>query len=214
LLHYAEGGDFPAILLKMKILTKKSYTFSSYFKLPNTPTEILAELGYTFCQNELDLIRFNEDLPFLADLEKSLAINRRVVFFNSESTRREAIIFPILVLICDCFKFKLNPETSIKFNEKLQGTLDYLAKNESLFLVVEAKNADLDRGFTQLAAEMIAIAGIEECDRVYGAVTNGVNWKFGILDRQKAAITEDLNIFSVPQDLEDLCRVLIGILKN
>jgi hypothetical protein len=37
------------------------------------------------------------------------------------------------------------------------------------------------RGFTQLAAELIAISEVEEGDVFYGAVTIGDVWRFGRL---------------------------------
>jgi len=41
------------------------------------------------------------------------------------------------------------------------------------FLVVEAKQADLTRGFTQLAVKLIALAEWEEKDFLFGAVSIG-----------------------------------------
>ncbi|MBC6420523.1 MAG: hypothetical protein GDA43_02440 [Hormoscilla sp. SP5CHS1] len=45
----------------------------------------------------------------------------------------------------------------LKVNDRLKGDLDYYLYTRSIILVVEAKNADLSRGFTQLAVELIAL---------------------------------------------------------
>ena len=52
-------------------------------------------------------------------------------------------------------------------NNWLKGNLDYLLRNETGLIVVEAKTDDLTRGFTQLAVEMIALALAEELSLLY-----------------------------------------------
>ncbi|HEY9652275.1 MAG TPA: hypothetical protein V6C95_16570 [Coleofasciculaceae cyanobacterium] len=68
-------------------------------------------------------------------------------------------------------------------------------------LVIEAKNDDLTRGFTQLAVELIALSYIEEQNVFYGAVTRGNVWRFGKLDCSQQEMTQDINLFKVPDDL-------------
>ncbi|WP_246163015.1 hypothetical protein [Brasilonema sennae] len=55
----------------------------------------------------------------------------------------------------------------------LREELDYYIQSKHSVLVVEAKQADLTRGFTQLAAELIALdSWVESEDLIlYGAVT-------------------------------------------
>jgi hypothetical protein len=81
---------------------------------------------------------------------------------------------------------------------------------------VEAKNEDLERGFVQLAIEMIAIDQWIESDQpiIYGAISTGNVWQFGKFDRQTRIVTQDLNLFRVPADLDDLLRILVKILNN
>ncbi len=81
-------------------------------------------------------------------------------------------------------------------------------------LVIEAKNDDLIRGFTQLAVELIALSYIEEQNVFYGAVTMGDVWRFGKLDRNSQQITQDINLFKIPDDLDSLVRSLMGILQG
>lgn len=80
---------------------------------------------------------------------------------------------------------------------------------------MEAKNADLSQGFTQLAVELIALDGWSDSDETtfHGAVSTGDIWQFGILHRQQKQITQDLNLYRVPADLEELLRILIAILN-
>ncbi|MEO0532902.1 MAG: hypothetical protein AAF215_03445 [Cyanobacteria bacterium P01_A01_bin.123] len=77
--------------------------------------------------------------------------------------------------------------------------------------MVEAKNADLAKGFTQLSAELIAldqwITGNQPL--LLGAVTTGDIWQFGQLNRAKKQITQNTKLYVVPDDLETLMRILI-----
>ena len=58
--------------------------------------------------------------------------------------------------------------------------------------MIEAKQADLTRGFTQLATEMIALDQWTEVNQpsFLGAVTTGNIWQFGVLHRQSKQIEQ------------------------
>ena len=79
-------------------------------------------------------------------------------------------------------------------------------------LVVEAKQADLTREFTQLAVELIALDTWLESDEaiLYGAVTTGDIWRFGSFHRQNRAVTQDLILYRVPtflyQDVREIYK--------
>ena len=105
---------------------------------------------------------------------------------------------------------------TIKVTEYLKGNLDYWIHSTRQFLVVEAKKADMEKGFTQLAIELIAMDQYLDAtsDFLYGAITIGDLWRFGTLDRQQKRILKDIDSFRVPLDLEELFQVLIGILKT
>lgn len=81
-------------------------------------------------------------------------------------------------------------------------------------LVVEAKNDDLSRGFTQLAVELIALAQVEAKEVLYGAVTIGNVWNFGRLDVKELNIRQDITLYRVPDDLEQLTYILVGIVAG
>ncbi|WP_242054747.1 hypothetical protein [Nostoc sp. FACHB-190] len=99
-------------------------------------------------------------------------------------------------------------------NNWLKGNLDYYLKSNLSLLVVEAKNDDLTRGFTQMAVELIAISEVEEGDIFYGAVTIGDAWRFGRLEKTKQQIFQDISLYRIPDDLPDLMKILVGILES
>lgn len=116
-----------------------------------------------------------------------------------------------VVRYCQC---QLRIEYPLVVNNWLKGNLDYLLRSKTTFLVIEAKNDDLTRGFTQLAVELIALSESEEQDILYGAVTIGNVWQFGKIDRTNKQIFQDINLFKVPDDLENLVSILVGILEG
>ncbi|MEH2078523.1 MAG: hypothetical protein V7K89_00450 [Nostoc sp.] len=91
----------------------------------------------------------------------------------------------------------------------------YISSSNSL-LIVEAKQSDLSRGFTQLAVELIALDQWTDLQTaiLYSAVTNGEDWRFGIFYRQDKRVMQDIKLYRVPEGLEELVRVLVGILTN
>ena len=119
-----------------------------------------------------------------------------------EAARREFYIGPLLFTVLDQTKFRLSIEYKIP-GTRLKGDLDYLLRGQNNVVVVEAKRADMERGFTQLSAEMIALADYLPNDTpfIHGAVTTGDLWRFGILDRQRRLITKDLDNYLLPRDL-------------
>jgi len=48
---------------------------------------------------------------------------------------------------------------------------------------------------------------------LYGVVTIGNLWIFGTLDVATRTITQDIGSYTLPDDLEDLVRILVGILE-
>jgi hypothetical protein len=109
----------------------------------------------------------------------------------------------------------LNVEYPIAVSPQLKGSLDYLLETQARFLVIEAKNEDLERGFLQLAIKMIALDRWLESDAplLYGAVSTGTIWQFGRFDRINSQVIQDLNLYRVPADLEALLPILVGVLS-
>ncbi|WP_159788795.1 hypothetical protein [Sodalinema gerasimenkoae] len=67
-----------------------------------------------------------------------------------------------------------------------------------------------------MAAELIALDQWLDSDTrpLYGVVSTGDIWQFGRLNRQQHQIEQDLSLYRVPTDLEDLFPILIAILTG
>ena len=193
----------------------ESYTFSRYFELSFTIDDILAELNCTIERQDLTLPESSETLN-LDFLQHQIQRNLSHIDLVNETTRREALIGPILFEVCDLTNQRLNIEYSIAVNDYLKGTLDYYIAAPQNLLVIEAKQADLSRGFTQLAVELIALDQWINSDKsmLYGAVTTGEDWRFAIYKRQEKEITEDIKLYRVPEELTELVKILVAIVSN
>ena len=197
---------------KARILDpSESYTFSKYAELAYDSADILAEFGVTLKNSSLQLPQQLpiDPQPLRIELQENLTLVDPV----SEIARREALIFPILKTICKFSQVPLKIEYPVRVSNWLKGTFDYLIPARQNLLVIEAKNADLARGFTQLAVELIALDQWTESTvpMLYGTVTTGDTWKFGIFERQEKIVHKDINTYAVPRDLDLVLSTLFGI---
>jgi len=193
------------------------YTFSDYFDLNYPTDEIVTELGYTFTLEKLLLPETADiDQPAIDQLRRAYYELLPKVTINSETAKREFMIAPLLYAIIRKIDAKLNVEYPIDVNEKLSGSLDYLLRAQQEIVVVEAKKGDLDKGFTQLAVELIALDQYESdgADILYGAITIGEVWRFGQLVRATRLITKDIPTYRFPEDTEKIFSILKGILAE
>ncbi|MEH2433946.1 MAG: hypothetical protein V7K25_06785 [Nostoc sp.] len=191
--------------------------FRSYFQMKFAPADILRELGVTLTKATINLpVAASELLTRLPDLHQRLEDAIARVSLTSEVARREVLTAPILLEVAHITKAIVNIEYPIEVNQYLRGDLDYYLQSKHNILVVEAKQADLTRGFTQLATELIALDTWVESDEpiLYGAVTTGDIWQFGSFDRQEQKVSQDLMLYRVPTDLEILMQILVGILMQ
>lgn len=201
---------------KPKVLNpNEAYTFSRYFELPFDIEDILADLGCKIERELLVLPRSSEGFDRLFELQEQLQDGIRYVGITSEQARREFLIAPIIREVCRFTKQRVRVEYPVDVSNWLKGTFDYYFQANNL-LVIEAKRENLDNGFTQLAAELIALDQWteQETTRLYGAVTTGQDWRFGIFYRQERRIVEDLKLYRVPEELEMLLQILVGILAE
>jgi hypothetical protein len=158
-------------------------------------------------------------------LQETLLFNIPIALaINSEKSRSEMIISPILIELKKRFpdrislfsgkEFNVDPETG------LIGFCDFLISrsSEQLFIeapviiIVEAKNDNIEVGLGQCMAEMVASQLFNqrrgnEINKIYGVVTNGSNWKFMRLEGQVFEI--DLNEYFV-----DRVGKILGILSS
>ena len=49
---------------------------------------------------------------------------------------------------------------------------------------------------------------------LYGAVSIGNIWQFVTLHRESKEITQDINLYRVPNDLETLMKILVALIKD
>lgn len=196
------------------LASQPNLTFTDYFRLNLDIDEVVAHFGYTYSRANLALPRANEPIPWLDDLQMRLEMGLPYVSLTSEMARREFLIAPLVFDLARFLQVQVKVEFSIEVNAQLRGTLDYFLQAQHNLLIIEAKNADLQRGFIQLAAELIALDQWFEAGQpqLYGAVSIGDVWQFGVLDRTTKQLTQGLQLYRVPADLGELLQILIALL--
>lgn len=196
--------------------TNRSYTFSNYFELGFAVDDLVAEFGYSFERKFLNLPQYSGTLDRISALKQRIEEVLPYVDLENEATRREILIAPVVVELIHYSRAKLKIEYSIKVNNQLQGNLDYYLRTKSNLIVIEAKQADINKGFTQLATEMIALDKWADSSQteILGAVTTGNIWQFGILYRQTQIIEQGINLYRVTEELEIVIRILLAALIN
>ena len=190
----------------------ESYTFSKYFELAFDIEDILADLGCQFDRANLVLPTIDLALD-LRELQEQLSDGIQYVSITSEQARREFLIAPVIRTVCRQTKQQVKVEYPITVSQWLKGTLDYYFRD---LLVIEAKRDNLENGFTQLAAELIALDQWTTSDRpiLYGAVTTGNDWRFGMFNRSTRCVTQDLKLYRVPEELGQLVSILVGLIRS
>lgn len=195
---------------------ESSYTFSDYFKLNADVEDILAYFGYSFQVKTCVLPQASLESEYLSDVKNRLEKLLPYLSLTNEMARREFLIAPVLSEVALQTHVKIRVEYYLNVNQQLRGALDYYLQGKNNLLVIEAKNADPQRGFTQLAVELVALDQWLESDMnlLYGAVSMGDIWRFGILDRQTKQVTQDIKWYDVPSNLHDLLNILVAILNG
>lgn len=198
------------------ISPEKEYTFSDYFRMRASTEDILNYFGYEKLNGRIELPRTIRDLPVLETLHANIEDALLYISLENEITRREFLIAPVMAEVRRITESKLRSEYWFEYNHQLKGSLDYLLRRERNLLVIEAKDADMSRGFTQLSVEMVALDKADETGQevIYGAITTGNVWQFGKLDRERKIVTQDIVSYDLLQDLEDLVRIFVEILER
>lgn len=206
--------------MSQKIELGQSYTFSDYLKLNYYIEDIFAYFGYAFHSEALALPKSKRQLERLESLRQRIEESLPLVTLDSEAARREFLIAPVLIDLMHYTHVKVKVGYPLTVTEQLRGALDYYLQSQNNLLVIEAKDENLQRGFTQLGVELIAIdlameRGLQpEAGTLYGAVSIGNIWQFEVLHRESKLITQDLNLYRVPADLEDLMKILVAVLTG
>ncbi|KAB8316706.1 hypothetical protein SD81_026490 [Tolypothrix campylonemoides VB511288] len=207
----------------MSILdSNQSYTFSRYFELGIEASELAQEFGYSLTRKTLNLPQFPDELDRLGELRDRIEEVLPFVPLTNELARREILISRVVTELIHYTQAELRIEYNLKVSNWLQGNLDYLLRVKSVnqLLVIEAKYEDLTRGFTQLVAELVALdqwSGSTTLDQqpiLIGVVSTGTIWQFGTLDRNTKHFEQGINSYRVPEDLEQVMRILVAALKR
>ncbi len=192
----------------------RKHTFSDYFELDHPVKEIVEEFGYQYSFEELTLPGTKREITSLARLRETFLKKLPFITLNSEIAKRTFFLAPLLLEILDYIQVEINVEYPLDAGDHLNGSLDYLIRYAGTIVIVEARKGNMERGFNQLAATLIALDRHEESPlkTLYGAVTTGDMWRFGILQRQEKMLKKDMNGYILPANLEELFSVLLGIL--
>ena len=204
-------------MTRSPILDKtQSYTFSKYFELTADPEDIFAELGVTLKKQMLQLPTVSNELAFLPDLKKRLLKTLELVDLTTEMARRETLIAPVLLEVCAQAQQQLKIEYAVDVSKWLRGSFDYFIPGAQNLLIIEAKQADLARGFVQLGAELIALDQWTRSDSplLYGGITTGDAWKFGYFERARQTLWQDISLYALPSDLNRVVSILLGIIQD
>jgi hypothetical protein len=150
------------------------------------------------------------------------------VAINTEKARSEMIIVPVLLELRRQLKHQISLFSGVDFtvdlNQGLNGICDFIiSKNpEQLFIrqpivtIVEAKNENLNSGFGQCIAEMIAAQIFNQREgnklpAIYGVVTIGTIWRFLKLVGKTVEI--DLSEYYI-KDINKILGILYHTILN
>ncbi len=199
-------------------ISAASYSFADYFKMTAEVEDILAHFGVAYEGKLCELPSRELEGASVANLRTRIEECLPFLGLSNETARREFLISPVLLETVHHTHAKLRAEFPIEVDDQLKGTLDYFLRARHHVLIIEAKNADLYRGFVQLAVELIALdrwlEDDEAGDLLYGVVSTGDSWRFGFLDRKARRVTQDLRLYRVPDDIEDLVAILAALLTD
>jgi hypothetical protein len=167
-------------------------SFSDYKAISQVQTEYQIKYDEV---NFIQKIKGDISKQFLEEIEFNM---KMLDVFSSEAARCELIILPILREAYKkvSAKFSLWVQKSIRYDDNLNGTPDYIVSKRSalgktvlefpLLIVTEAKKNDFDQGWAQCLAELVAAQKLNNDNKlsVYGIVTDGKYWEFGKLTGQ------------------------------
>lgn len=187
--------------------------------MPYSQFKTLTAVQETFQLTLKEGFRFLPDLDpipasdtLLNYLDYSLPV---AIATGSEKARSEFIIGPVLLEVRQILKQQINVFSGEDFNVDetlgLNGVCDFLLSRSTrlveidapVFILVEAKKADLKSGLGQCAAEMVAAQQFNQAkgkgkdiSRIYGCVSNGTQWRFLQLEDQ--VLTVDIHDYPLP----------------
>lgn len=147
---------------------------------------------------------------------------------GTEKAKSELIIMPVLVEIHELFSDRISLFSGKTFNfdasSGLNGVCDYLITRSPgqvviespVVVMVEAKQGDLNSGWGQCIAEMVAAQKLnalseETIPAVYGVVTNGTLWQFLRLQGDRVAIEPQEYPLMPVANILGILKKIIGV---
>ncbi len=156
---------------------------------------------------------------FMKQLKRNLQDRATIA---SEASICEKLISPIIkeVAYFNNVTVWSHIQFDLKDNDVLTGYPDFIAGIKSeyddmslgspILCLAEAKKEDFTKGWAQVTAEMYAAYKMNENENkavpVYGLVSTGKQWEFGILN--KNILTIDTNTYSVSSNMQEVFDVL------
>jgi hypothetical protein len=192
----------------------------------------IAQIKSEFGIKLLETIGFYSQIPehsYSNFLSETLEYNVPLaIAINSEKSRSEMIVTPILIEVRKQLGNQISlfsgKEFTVDPQRGLSGFCDFLIGKSAeqlmieapVIALVEAKNDNLESGFGQCMAEMIAAQLFNqrqgnEIKKIYGVVTTGSLWKFMQLEEQ--TITLDLNEYFLG-NIGKIMGILISFLET
>jgi len=173
---------------------------------------------------EKDFLQFTPVPPPEAFAQEFEFSRTHFDIFNSEASRCENVIYPVLREVCKKFitNHTLWSHESISADSTLSGTPDYIIAQRSelgvnvlgapLVLIAEAKQNNFTKGWGQCLAELVASQIInDDTERpVYGIVTDAEMWHFGKLEQK--LFTRDTTRATI-DNLDTLFGALYAIME-
>lgn len=199
-------------------LEKGNYTFSDYFKMKISAKNLAKTFGYQFKRDKID---FNTTeltgilKEWTNNFHKKLFNLQKKINLDSEIAKREFLVAPIIYELVQSLDIEVDIEANTYFDRTLKGSIDYVLNNHHhVFIAIEAKNSEIEKGIVQLTSELIAIDKIleEKSDFIYGAVTTGFSWCFVLLERKEKRLIQNVDYFSI-KELKTIVEILVSILK-
>jgi hypothetical protein len=204
------------------IAADQPYTYSKYFELRIDPIDLCEYFGYSLSLQELKLLEAMVEPLDIAALKRRISkISTRLISRN-EQAKREMLVAPVIEFVVEASDALIRIEYPVNVSAQLQGNVDYLISIDNFLqlLVIALRFDDLDYGFTQLMAELIALdqwersPAVEQQPILIGAVTTGVVWQFARLNRQSKQIIQGVNAWRSPEDLEAIVQMLVRSLRD
>lgn len=192
----------------------------------------IAQIKSEFGIRLLETIGFYSQIPehsYSNFLSETLEYNVPLaIAINSEKSRSEMIVTPILIEVRKQLGNQISlfsgKEFTVDPQRGLSGFCDFLIGKSAeqlmieapVIALVEAKNDNLESGFGQCMAEMIAAQLFNqrqgnEIKKIYGVVTTGSLWKFMQLEEQ--TITLDLNEYFLG-NIGKIIGILISFIET